>query len=63
VQPNWEVLKAATREVLEAYHEAVVRGDVESAEFWRPIVVERLVLIRGAFEHYHGASGADSSKP
>lgn len=63
MQPNWEILEAASREVFEAYVEALQRGDAESVAFWRPIVVERLVLMHGAIEHYYGASGADSSKP
>lgn len=44
---NWEVMEAGLREVWGAYVQALERGDFESALFWRRIVIERLVVVRG----------------
>lgn len=52
MEPNWVVLEASSREVFEAYVHALQRNDSVSAEFWRPICVERLVMMHGAIEDY-----------
>lgn len=57
------ILEASSREVFEAYIEALERGDLERATFWRPIVVERLGMMRGALEDYLRHSGTDGAQP
>lgn len=61
LETNWTILEASSREVLEAYLEALRRDDLEGELFWRPIVVERLGLIRGAVEDYFRDSGIDGA--
>lgn len=56
------ILEASAREVLEAYREALLRDDVLSEQFWRPIVIERLVMMHGAIEHFERLSGTDSAE-
>ena len=56
---NWEVLEASSREIMEAYLEALEGGEESRIRFWRSVVVERLVLIHGAVTDYYGAGGAD----
>jgi hypothetical protein len=56
-------MRAAANEVLEAYLEAVRRGDFAGAHFWRPWVVERLELLKdvdGDTAADFGAYGAES---
>ncbi len=60
---NWEVLEASSREVLEAYVEAVERGETERIRFWRAVVVERLVMCHAALTDYYGTSGTDGDEP
>lgn len=63
MQTNWAVLEASSREVFEAYVSALQRDDMESVMFWRPIVIERLVMMHGALEDYLRNSGVDGSQP
>ena len=56
---SWEIAEAATRETLEAYIEALQREDWESAEFWRTVVLERLVSLNVAIGDYFGSGGVD----
>lgn len=63
MRPNWEILEASSREVFEAYVSALHRNDEQSAKHWRPIVVERLVMMHGAIEDYLRTSGTDRSQP
>lgn len=55
------VVEASAREVFEAYVQAIQREDIEGILFWRPVVVERLVVMRGIVEDYLRDSGADGS--
>lgn len=55
------VVEASAREVFEAYVQAIQREDLEAILFWRPVVVERLVVMRGILEDYLRNSGADGS--
>ena len=59
---NSVIVRAATREVLEAYMEALRRGDLESALFWRPYVVERLELLGGDRTDIAGIVGIDGNE-
>lgn len=56
------ILQAATREVLEAYIEAIRRQDFDAAWFWRPYVVERLELLSEHVGDSTGIGGADSAE-
>ena len=56
---NLPIVRAATREVLEAYEQALRRGDLAGALFWRPYVVERLELLNEHSRNPTGPSGTD----
>ena len=58
---NSAIVRAATREVLEAYEQALRRGDLAGALFWRPYVVERLELLNEHVGDSTGTGGADSA--
>ena len=58
---NSVIVRAATREVLEAYMLALRNGDLASAAFWRPYVVERLELLNEHARNTAGSSGTDSA--
>ena len=58
---NSVIVRAATREVLEAYMLALRNGDLASAAFWRPYVVERLELLNEHARNTAGTSGTDSA--
>ncbi len=57
---NLPIVRAATREVLEAYEQAVRRGDLQAALFWRPYVVERLELLN---EHSRNPASPGGTDP
>lgn len=59
---NLQVMEASAREVFEAYVSAIERNDVESIMFWRPICVERLVMLHGAIEDYLRHSGTNGTQ-
>lgn len=56
------ILRAATNEVLEAYLFALRAGDSWSAEFWRPIVIERLELMNGDDEDSARVAGINGDE-
>jgi len=58
---NSVIVRAATREVLEAYMLALRNGDLLGAAFWRPYVVERLELLNEHARNTAGPSGTDSA--
>ena len=58
---NSVIVRVATREVLEAYMLALRNGDLASAAFWRPYVVERLELLNEHARNTAGTSGTDSA--
>ena len=60
---NSDIVRAATREVLEAYNQAILRGDLAGALFWRPYVVERLELLSGDYEDSARVVGVDGDEP
>jgi len=60
---NSAIVRAAAREVFEAYNQAILRGDLQAALFWRPIVVERLELLSGDDTNPAGVIGADGEEP
>jgi hypothetical protein len=49
---SWEIAEAAARECLEAYLQALQRGDYESAEFWRQVTTERIGNLNDALRDY-----------
>ena len=55
------VVEASAREVFEAYVHAIQRDDLQGVLFWRPIVVERLVVMHGILEDYLRNSGVDGA--
>lgn len=59
---NSAIVRAAAREVLEAYNQAMLRGDIQQALFWRPIVVERLELLSGDDEDFGRVVGVDGDE-
>lgn len=59
---NSAIVRAAAREVLEAYNQAILRGDLQAALFWRPIVVERLELLSGDDTDSAGVVGVDGDE-
>ncbi len=60
---NLVIMEASSREVLEAYVEAVERGEPERIEFWRYVVVERLVMMHAALTDYYRTGGTDRDEP
>lgn len=56
------IVRAATREVLEAYVDALRRGDEIAAHFWRPYVVERLELLSEHVGDSTGTGGTDQAQ-
>ena len=59
---NLPIVRAATREVLEAYEQALRRGDLAGALFWRPYVVERLELLGEYVGDSAGPGGTDTAQ-
>jgi hypothetical protein len=59
---SWEVAEAATRECLEAYLQAIQRGDMESAEFWRRNTIERIVNLNDAIRNHYQSGGTHSAQ-
>ena len=59
---NLDIVRVATREVLEAYMLALRNGDLLGAAFWRPYVVERLELLNEHARNTAGSSGTDSTQ-
>jgi hypothetical protein len=59
---SWEVAEAAARECLEAYLQAVQRGDYEAAEFWRLNAIERIGNLNDALRNYFWSGGTDSAE-
>jgi hypothetical protein len=54
---SWEVAEAAARECLDAYLQALQRGDREAAAFWRAVATERIVNLNDAIGKYFRESG------
>lgn len=46
-------------EVLQAYLEAVKRGDSEQIPFWRAVLLERMATVNDAVKHHQRASGTN----
>jgi hypothetical protein len=59
VQKDYRVLKASAREVLQAYLEAVSRGD-DNLAFWRACLIERMGMLNDALRDSAGLARADS---
>jgi hypothetical protein len=59
---SWEVAEAAAYECLEAYLEAIMRADFESAQFWRDVTMERLGDLNVALGNYLKSGGADGAE-
>ena len=59
---NLPIVRAATREVLEAYMAALRNGDLQQALFWRAYVVERLELLSEYVGDSTGPSGTDQAQ-
>lgn len=59
---SWEIVEASARECLEAYLQALQRGDRASADFWRGQVSERLVVLSDAVRNHLESGGADGSQ-
>jgi HD-GYP domain-containing protein (c-di-GMP phosphodiesterase class II) len=60
---SWEVAEAAARELLDAYLQALQRGDYEAAEFWRRNASERIVNLNDAIgKHLRESGRADGAE-
>jgi hypothetical protein len=59
---SWEVAQAAALECLEAYLEALQRGDWNQAEFWRRNATERIVNLNDAIGNYLKSGGVDGAE-
>jgi len=60
---NLDIVRVATREVLEAYMLAIRNRDYWAADFWRPYVVERLELLNAHRADIDATCGTDSDEP
>ncbi len=60
---NLDIVRVATREVLEAYMLAIRNRDYWAADFWRPYVVERLELLNAYRADIDATCGTDSDEP
>ena len=58
---SWEVAEAAVRELLDAYLQALQRGDREAAEFWRQNCAERIGNLNDAIRDYYESGRADGA--
>ncbi len=59
---SWEIVEASARECLEAYLSAIHRGDHAQAEYWRGVVMERLVVLGDAARNHRGSGGTDRAQ-
>jgi hypothetical protein len=59
---SWEVAQVAALECLEAYLEAIHRGDWEAANFWRDNTMQRIGNLNDALRNYHESGRADSAE-
>jgi hypothetical protein len=59
---SWEVAQVAALECLEAYLEAIHRGDWEAANFWRDNTMQRIGNLNDALRNYHESGRADSTE-
>ena len=57
-----QIVRVATREVLEAYMVALRNNDIEAALFWRPYVVERLELLSEHVTDSRSVGGTDQAE-
>lgn len=59
---SWEVAEAATYECLDAYLQAIQRGDHVAAEFWRRNTLERIVNLNDAIRNHIESGRADGAE-
>ena len=59
---SWEVAQVAALECLEAYLEALQRGDSEGAEFWRRNTTERIGNLNDAIRNYQQSRRPDGAE-
>jgi hypothetical protein len=57
---NYRLLEASIQEVTEALKLALLRGRQDDVEFWREVLLERVVALSAAITNNPGAPGADS---
>ena len=59
---SWEVAEAAVRELLDAYLQALQRGDREAAEFWRQNCAERIGNLNDAIRNHIESGRTDGTE-
>lgn len=57
------ILRASVMEVLQAYLEAVKKGDSDQITFWRSVLLERMATVNDAVKYHQRASGTNTDKP
>ena len=59
---NHSMLKASLKELTEAYQQAIRENNLEEAEFWNSVILERVASLNVAIRDSKATGGADSGK-